>query len=66
MRWSEHRDGDKKIVKKFLLLPFTINYETRWLETATIEYRYSEYMNGYSAWTPIRFLDNVEETSENS
>ena len=61
MRWSEHRDGDKKIVKKFLLLPFTINYETRCLETVSIEYYYIKYMNGSSVWRPIRFLDNVEE-----
>lgn len=66
MRWSGHREGDKKIVKKFLLLPLTIKYETRWLETATIEYCYIEYMNGASNWSPIRFLDNVEETCENS
>lgn len=66
MRWSEHRDGDKKIVKKFLLLPFTINYETRWLETVIIEYCYIEYLSGGSIWRPIRFLDNVEEkNSEN-
>lgn len=65
MRWSEHREGDKKIVKKFLLLPLTINYETRWLETVTIECRYKEYF--YDCWVPIRFLDNMEEkTSENS
>ena len=45
------------------MLPLTINYETRWLETVTIECRYKEYF--YDCWVPIRFLDNMEEkTSE--
>lgn len=49
MRWSEPSDGENKIVKKFLLLPLTINYETRWLEKVTIEYRYIEIL-GYGSW----------------
>lgn len=32
------KEGEEKIVTKFLLLPVTIGYERRWLEKATIRY----------------------------
>ena len=42
MRWQTPRPkeisiGDKRIIKKFLIIPCTINGETRWLERAEIE-----------------------------
>lgn len=53
---------NKKTQTKFLWLPLTIDGETRWLETATIEYAvtYSTNLildgrNYY--WVPWRFID---------
>ena len=53
---------NKKTQTKFLWLPLTIDGETRWLETATIEYTvtYSTNLildgrNYY--WEPWRFID---------
>ena len=37
MRWKKNKVGDFRIVRRFLLFPRTINYETRWLEFATIK-----------------------------
>ena len=58
-------DGEEKYVTKFLWFPFTIikhvppsaNYsdrvsETRWLERATIVYRYTKIIEN---WEPVRF-----------
>jgi hypothetical protein len=51
-----------KLKRKFLWLPINIDGETRWLETATIEYRvdYKEdlFCNRYYFWKPINFIDN--------
>lgn len=62
MRWSEPSEGDKKIVTKFLLFPLTINFETRWLEKATIRYKYFNYIHGGGWWQSVEFLDDMEET----
>ena len=59
--------GDEKIVKKFLIFPFTIDRETRWLEMAKIKYLYVkkygyDYYNGlievypYYRWEPVAFM----------
>lgn len=54
-----HINGEKKIVTKFLWFPVTINYidhyEIRWLEKATIEYKYEDNW-AYSHWIPNRFI----------
>lgn len=62
MRWHDPVCGETKIVKKFLWLPFEINFETRWLEDATIKY---VYVSGhlYNYWKPIEFLDNEGDES---
>lgn len=63
MRWKEPSVGDVKVLTKFLLLPLEINFETRWLETATIKYVYvSGHVDSYNYWRPIEFLDNEGET----
>jgi len=36
IRTSKNNVGDKRIVRKLLLMPVTIGNETRWLERATI------------------------------
>ena len=59
--------GDEKIVKKFLIFPFTIDGETRWLEVAKIKHLYVKkygynYYNElievyhYYIWEPVAFL----------
>ena len=61
--------GDEKIVKKFLIFPFTIDGETRWLEMAktkyiyTVKYKYTyNYYDGlikvypYYRWEPVAFM----------
>lgn len=59
MRWCDPVSGETKIVKKFLWLPLEIDFETRWLEEATIKYRYCDIDQD---WLPIEFLDNEGET----
>ena len=61
--------GDEKIVKKFLIFPFTIDRETRWLEVVKIRYLYTmkykykyDIYDGlikvypYYTWEPVAFL----------
>ena len=55
-------EATKKTKTKFLWWPMTIDGETRWLETAKIEYRVQResYMilpgHNYS-WEPMRFIN---------
>lgn len=38
-KWKKAKcEGDRKVVRKFLLIPRTFNRETRWLEFANVEY----------------------------
>lgn len=41
MRWYDHKNGDRKIVRRFALIPISINGEHRWLETCYIELVYA-------------------------
>lgn len=60
LKKRKHIDGEKKIVTKFLWFPVIVDYidhyEIRWLEKATIEYRYEDSW-GDCWWTPYRFID---------
>jgi hypothetical protein len=58
---EDHINSTKKTKTKFLWLPITIYGETRWLETATIEYRV-EYEDGLLSgrnyyWKPFNFIN---------
>jgi hypothetical protein len=60
--WSNGR----KYKTKDLWWPVTIDGETRWLETATIEYKVSRSSNlvldgYYYFWEPFRFIDNEKQ-----
>ena len=60
--YSAFINNDKKRVTKFLWWPITAyNYETRWLEKATIEYRVVKEDTIFSGeiyyWKPIKFID---------
>jgi len=61
-------NNKRKIKTKFLWWPITINGETRWLETATIEYGvgydYDLLAGKYYYWAPLNFIDN--ETTNRS
>lgn len=41
MKWIHPKHGDRKIKTFFALFPIMINYETRWLEKVTVQYRYN-------------------------
>jgi len=58
---EDHINSTKKIKTKFLWLPITIYGETRWLETATVEYRV-DYEDGILGgrcyyWKPFNFIN---------
>lgn len=54
-------NSKRKIKTKFLWWPITIDGETRWLETATIEYKvdwkYDLFLDKYYYWSPIKFIN---------
>ena len=54
-------NSKRKIKTNFLWWPFTIDGETRWLETATIEYKvdwkYDLFLDKYYYWSPIKFIN---------
>lgn len=43
MRWSNPKNGDIRIIKRFLLFPKTVNNVTIWLETAYIKQEYKSF-----------------------
>ncbi len=49
--------GDTKVKKKFLFFPVIIDEELRWLETATIKYKF-DFIN--EKWYPIEFIDEKD------
>jgi len=58
---EDYINSTKKTKNKFLWLPITIYGETRWLETATVEYRV-DYENGILSgrnyyWKPFNFIN---------
>ena len=66
MRWiskPEPEKGDKKVVTKFLWFPVCINHDCRWLEKATIEYKFAGWDYGnydcweWELWIPKKFID---------
>ncbi len=60
--YSAFVNDEKKRVTKFLWWPITVyDYETRWLERATIEYRVVKedtlFFGTLYSWKPVRFID---------
>lgn len=59
--------GELREVTKFLIFPFVIQGDMRWLEKVTIIYQYSILLYGDSTynndvnyiWKPIKFKDNM-------
>lgn len=61
MRWKRKeivypRDGDKRIISKFLFIPKELNNEFRWLERARIEQVY-HFPFRYGVWSDVRWID---------
>lgn len=63
---DDYIKSTRKTKTKFLWLPITIHGETRWLETATIEYRvnygYDVLVEKYYYWEPFNFIDEQNDT----
>lgn len=59
MRWYlyNHREGETRIIKRFLLFPTEIKNEVRWLEIATI---YQKYLR-IGGWRDVKFIDQSDE-----
>lgn len=57
MRWSYPKDGERRTISKFLIVPVQVGREMRWLEWATMEQRYI--VGLYSCfWHTERFIDD--------
>lgn len=52
MRWTKPtpREGDRRVVQKFLFLPKCLDGEWRWLERAKIVQRYIDHEAMVSGW----------------
>lgn len=50
--------GDTKVKKEFLFFPVIIDEELRWLETATIKYKFN-YIN--EKWYPVEFINEGDD-----
>ena len=64
MRWNRPETGQPNIKREFLFLPVTIGSQTRWLETATIKYRYTivdMWVFAHGKWEPVEFIDELED-----
>ena len=51
------RMGEKRVVREFLWLPLTLNYETRWLETASINQKLDYDILGTPFWRNKSWAD---------
>jgi len=51
------KNGDVRIVEKFLLLPKTINGETRWLEKTKFRQRFEFYYDALYVWEAWRDMN---------
>lgn len=56
VKWEKNVTGHKRVIRRFLLFPTTIEYETRWLEWAFIEQRYSDPIY-FRRWKNDRWAD---------
>lgn len=58
MRWREPKEDDRRCRVAFLLLPRSINGETRWLEWATWEQKsWRGALSGRLWWDDYQWID---------
>jgi hypothetical protein len=53
MRWIKSRRpflNDTRVIRRFLIFPRTINYQTRWLEFVRIRQYYGYATNSWRCW----------------
>ena len=61
MKWKKPINYDKRIVKRFALLPIEADKEVRWLETVYIEQEYREYfLSDFRGWENNWFVTKKE------
>jgi hypothetical protein len=53
MRWEQPKPWHQRVVRRFLLFPRTIDYETRWFEFALIRQKYVECPYDKGFWLDI-------------
>jgi len=59
MRRKSPKVGEVKTVRKFLFLPVTVDEEMRWLELATVRYKFVEDVYGIMRyWRAEAFVDD--------
>lgn len=68
MRWKVRpvpKLGDRRILRRFLFLPKTVNGETRWMEVGEWEEEYipvENYLN-FNRWDAVRWTDQPDVPS---
>jgi hypothetical protein len=60
MKWTRRPEGETRIKRVFLLWPWELDGETRWLEFAYIEQKYCYQGDGYYAWCDQHWADPSE------
>lgn len=61
MRIKIPKHGQRRIIRKFAILPIFTSNECRWLEWVKLEQEYSEYWDDETngdRWINIRFINN--------
>ena len=58
MKWKTPKNGDERIIKKFLWFPLVLVGEKRWLEKVEITQLFN---NG--KWSDLKFVEKEDETS---
>lgn len=59
MKWKANQEGDKRVIKRFLLLPRCIKGEWRWLERARIKQVYRVSIES-SFWESVCWAENED------
>lgn len=59
MRWKQRPQRQRRVKRRFLILPKCVNGEWRWLEVATYEQRLeSSWSESY--WIDTKWIDDEE------
>lgn len=62
MRWRKPQNGDRRTVRKFLIIPRTIGGQTRWFEWATFVQEY--HRNAVPQWVDVEWDADTGATWE--
>ncbi len=66
MKWTyqDHRDGDVRVIRRFLLFPRCVNGECRWLCFANIEQIYDGYNYADDGWHDVQFVKHESRNNK--